>query len=109
MEEDILLEENWAAEIVLVAAGGIQVLAEDTQVVPTDAFHAGRQGTEGRDCLDLGSAKPPSDQLGRAGPCLLISQLFANNCQLSQRRKPAPLMTQSAFPEVTKGKRHGLF
>ena len=109
MEEDILLEENWAAEIVLVAAGGIQVLAEDTQVVPTDTLHAGRQGTEGRDCLDLGSAEPPSDQLGRAGPCLLISQLFANNCQLSQRRKPAPLMTQSAFPEVTKGKRHGLF
>ena len=56
MEEDILLEENWAAEIVLVAEEGIQVLAEDTQVVPTGTLHAGRQGTEGRDCLDLGSA-----------------------------------------------------
>ena len=109
MEEDILLKENWAAEIVLVAEEGIQVLVEDNQVVPTDTLHAGRPGAEGRDCLDLGSAEPPSDQLGRAGPCLLISQLFANNCQLSQRRKPAALMTQSAFPEVTKGKRHGLF
>ena len=56
MEEDILLEENWAAEIVLVAAGGIQALAEDTQAVPTGTLHAGRQRTEGRDCLDLGSA-----------------------------------------------------
>ena len=56
MEEDILLEENWAAEIVLVAEEGIQVRAEDTQVVPTDTLRAGRRGTEGRDCLDLGSA-----------------------------------------------------
>jgi len=56
VEEDILLEENWAAEIVLVAEEGIQVVAEDTQVVPGDTLHAGRRGTEGMDCLDLGSA-----------------------------------------------------
>ena len=56
MEEDILLEENWAAEIVLVAEEGIQVLAEDTQAVPTGTLQSGRQGTEDRDCLDLGSA-----------------------------------------------------
>ena len=56
MEEDILLKENWAAEIVLVAEEGIHVLVEDNQIVPTDNLRAGRQGAEGRDCLDLGSA-----------------------------------------------------